>query len=223
MVAVDQHRWTWDRLGYSPTLTTTAYAGALLLAVAVAAVLGAVGLLLRAVWSRVARLGARWLPASVAATLLRHGRPADRLQLEVTESVALADEHGAGTVLPALAELGVSLSVDDFGTGYSSLTYLQRRVFDEVKLDRSFVAGLVASPEDQAVVRAVVDLATGLRMLVVAEGVETAAQADLLRRLGCQYGQGYLFAAPLPARQAGALLVRPQLMSVLEPRDEVVL
>ena len=146
------------------------------------------------------------MPASVAATLLRHGRSADRLQLEITESVALADEHVAGGVLPALSELGVSLSVDDFGTGYSSLAYLQRQVFDEVKLDRSFVEGIGRDARSGAIAASTIWLAHQLDLRIVAEGIETPQTRDHLADLGCDVGQGYLLSRPVPAAELGRWL-----------------
>jgi diguanylate cyclase (GGDEF)-like protein len=148
------------------------------------------------------------LPTSVAATLLRHGRSADRLQLEITESVALADEHGAGTVLPALSELGVSLSVDDFGTGYASLAYLQRQVFDEVKLDRSFVEGIGRDARSGAIAASTIWLAHQLDLRIVAEGIETTQTRDHLADLGCDVGQGFLHSRPLPAAALGRWLAQ---------------
>ncbi|WP_369053111.1 putative bifunctional diguanylate cyclase/phosphodiesterase [Kineococcus terrestris] len=137
------------------------------------------------------------LPLAVAGLLAEHGRPAELLQLEVTESVAMAD-HEATQVLPQLADLGVSLSIDDFGTGYSSLAYLQRLVFDEVKLDRTFVAGVGTDSRSAAIAASTVWLAHQLDVRIVAEGVEEAAVRDALTDLGCDVGQGFHLARPLP-------------------------
>jgi EAL domain-containing protein (putative c-di-GMP-specific phosphodiesterase class I) len=103
------------------------------------------------------------------------------------------------TALAELKSLGVSLTVDDFGTGYSSLAYLKRFPVDELKVDRAFVAGLLISQEDLAIVTAVINLAHTLGLRAVAEGVETAEQLGRLRELGCDIGQGYYFGRPLPA------------------------
>ncbi len=141
------------------------------------------------------------LPGHVERTLRRYGRPADRLQLEVTESLALADQLGAGAVLPQLSSLGVSLSVDDFGTGYSSLAYLQRKVFDEVKLDRSFVGGVGRDERSGAIAASTIWLAHQLDLRIVAEGIESPETAEHLAGLGCDVGQGFLHCRPLPAAE----------------------
>lgn len=101
--------------------------------------------------------------------------------------------------LARLHEVGVKLHVDDFGTGYSSLLYLRRFPIDTLKLDRSFVNGVETNPEDRTIVSAVIDLAHGLDMKAVAEGVETANQAEVLRALRCDMGQGHRWAPPMPA------------------------
>jgi EAL domain-containing protein (putative c-di-GMP-specific phosphodiesterase class I) len=118
--------------------------------------------------------------------------------LEVTETVILSSESVATRVIDELLALGVQLALDDFGTGYSSLSYLQRYAFSKVKVDRSFVAGMEAKPANLAIIRAIVKLAGDLGIAVVAEGVETEAQAATLRAEGCGYLQGFLFGKPLP-------------------------
>jgi EAL domain-containing protein (putative c-di-GMP-specific phosphodiesterase class I) len=107
--------------------------------------------------------------------------------------------------LNRLRDMGVRLVLDDFGTGYSSLAYLKHLPLDTIKIDRTFVAGL-NSAADRSIVEAVIALAHGLRISVVAEGIETEAQFEILRAMGCDVGQGYLFARPLPAVEAGRLL-----------------
>ena len=139
------------------------------------------------------------LAADVAATLARTGLPARALTLELTESVLMDD---SGSILQRLAELkqlGVQLAIDDFGTGYSSLSYLRRFPVDKLKIDKSFIDSIAVLDEDLAIVRTVVDLAQILQLQTTAEGIETQEQADLLRNLGCEIGQGYLFARPLEA------------------------
>jgi diguanylate cyclase (GGDEF)-like protein/PAS domain S-box-containing protein len=128
------------------------------------------------------------------------------LEFEITETALM--QHGSQTLelLGQINRMGMRLSIDDFGTGYSSLAYLKRFPVRKIKIDRAFVRELEASSEDQAIVAAVMALSNSLQLLVVAEGVETEAQFGLLRRHGCQYAQGYLFARPLDAGQAGALL-----------------
>jgi EAL domain-containing protein (putative c-di-GMP-specific phosphodiesterase class I) len=105
-----------------------------------------------------------------------------------------------------MKELGVLLALDDFGTGYSSLGYLQRFRLDYLKVDRSFVTGLGRNDEQTAIVDAIVKMAQALGLEVIAEGVETSEQVDVLRDLGCELVQGFLFSRPEPAERAGALL-----------------
>ena len=135
----------------------------------------------------------------VTSALLRHGVAACWLQLEVTEGSLFADSTGAATTLRELDELGVALSLDDFGTGYSSLGHLRRLPVQELKIDRSFVQRMGDDPRDRAIVRSVVDLAEGLGMRVVAEGVEDAATWQALRELGCDVAQGWYVCRPQPA------------------------
>src|SRR5205823_14688552 len=113
-----------------------------------------------------------------------------------TESVLMETTPSTIDLLHRLRELGVRLAIDDFGTGYSSLGYLKRVQVDALKVDRSFVQGLGADPEDSAIVGAVISLADALGLSAVAEGVETPSQLEQLRRLGCAMAQGYLFAPP---------------------------
>jgi diguanylate cyclase len=105
-----------------------------------------------------------------------------------------------------LKAIGVALSIDDFGTGYSSLSYLKRFPIDELKIDRSFVADLPGGPADTAIVKTIVALGQSLGMTVTAEGVETDPQRDLLRQLGCDHFQGFVFSKPVPAADFVALL-----------------
>ena len=141
------------------------------------------------------------LPADVAELLRRHGVPAAKLVLEITETVVLSPLPVTDQVLRELRELGVRFAVDDFGTGFSSLTFLTRIAVDELKVDRTFVARMADSKQAAAIVQAVVDLGRQLGLRVVAEGVETADQRTALRRLGCDAGQGFHFSRPLPADQ----------------------
>jgi EAL domain-containing protein (putative c-di-GMP-specific phosphodiesterase class I) len=124
--------------------------------------------------------------------------------LEVTESALMEDAESAIAALQELKSCGVLVCVDDFGTGYSSLSYLHRFPVDMLKIDRSFVARMGAGTEEQIaeLVRSIVALAKGLGLGVIAEGVETEGQLDSLAALGCDYAQGYLFAAPLDAEAA---------------------
>ncbi len=143
------------------------------------------------------------------AEALRVSRvPASSLTLELTENVVVADPSLAAERMHELRALGLKLSVDDFGTGYSSLTYLKGLPIDEVKIDKGFVAGLVGDAGDQAVVRAVVDIAHTLGVRVVAEGVEHEDQHRLLKSLGVDEEQGYLHAVAMPAHEMTGWLRR---------------
>jgi diguanylate cyclase (GGDEF)-like protein/PAS domain S-box-containing protein len=152
------------------------------------------------------QLSADGLTATVAATLERHGLPAERLCLEITESVIMADPASATATLRELKALGVQLAIDDFGTGYSSLGHLKHLLpMDALKIDRSFVRDIATSAESQAIVAAVIDLACKLGVTTVAEGVEEPAQAAILRELRCAVGQGYMWSRPQPADDVFAL------------------
>lgn len=125
------------------------------------------------------------------------GCRADRLIVEVTETVLVDDLARAATQLAALRELGVRVAVDDFGTGYTSLAHLRSLPIDEIKIDRSFVSGLPDATDDHRLIQIVCDLARHLGVPIVAEGVETEAQRDMLEEIGCQMLQGYLFSASM--------------------------
>ncbi|HEX3847040.1 MAG TPA: EAL domain-containing protein, partial [Steroidobacteraceae bacterium] len=138
------------------------------------------------------------LDSRVAGMLSRHQLPPVLLTLEITESGFFENPARALRVLEAISALGVSLSIDDFGTGYSSLSHLARMPVQEMKIDRSFVNGLESDAEFAPVVRAAIDMGHGLGLKVVAEGIETDAAAARLKELGCDIGQGYLYARPMP-------------------------
>lgn len=138
------------------------------------------------------------LPHTVAGVLAESQMDPATLCLEVTESVLIEDPDSSATTLSALKALGVQLAIDDFGTGYSSLAYLRRFPVDCLKIDRSYIRGLPHSPEDTAIVAAVVDLAHALSLSVTAEGVESTDQLVNLRARGCDTAQGFLFARPEP-------------------------
>ncbi|MBF0167821.1 MAG: EAL domain-containing protein [Alphaproteobacteria bacterium] len=131
--------------------------------------------------------------------LERTGLDPTCLELEITETAVMANAAQAEQVLKALKALGIRLSVDDFGTGYSSLNYLKRLPIDILKIDRGFISDLGSNSEDKAIVEAIVRLGHSLHLTTVAEGVESELEADLLSKLGCDIGQGYLFAKPLSA------------------------
>jgi diguanylate cyclase (GGDEF)-like protein len=143
----------------------------------------------------------------VKEILAETGLEPSTLEIEITES-ALMDQTEAGIrTLRQLRDIGVRLVLDDFGTGYSSLSYLKHLPLDTIKIDRSFVAGM-DDDIDRAIIDAVISLAHGLRITTVAEGIETEDQFERLRAMGCDVGQGYLFARPMPAAEAGRLLMR---------------
>ena len=143
------------------------------------------------------------LQEAVVAALDWSGLAAERLKLEVTESLLAQDPEQAVAVLHRLRALGVRIALDDFGTGYSSLSYLRRFPFHQLKIDRAFIRD-IADPDAAAIVRAVVGIGERLGMGIVAEGVETPEQLELVRREGCSQVQGYLFSKPLPAIEARA-------------------
>jgi EAL domain-containing protein (putative c-di-GMP-specific phosphodiesterase class I) len=130
----------------------------------------------------------------------------ERLELEITESVVMRNVEDSTRKLSILRGLGVTVAIDDFGTGYSSLSYLSRLPLDSLKIDRSFVSGLTGDGEAASIVSTIIALAHGLRLKVVAEGVETEEQARTLKLLRCDEAQGYLYAKPLPAGNIEALL-----------------
>jgi diguanylate cyclase (GGDEF)-like protein len=138
------------------------------------------------------------LAASVAGALRVHGLSADRLYIEITETALLASDDTTIETVRALDAMGAHIALDDFGTGYSSLAILKRHPIKAIKIDRSFVDGITRNREDLAIVTALLGMARGLGLGTVAEGVETTAQYDLLRELGCDFAQGYLTGRPAP-------------------------
>jgi diguanylate cyclase (GGDEF)-like protein len=144
----------------------------------------------------------------VAEALETSGLPPGRLELEITESVLLADNDASLATLRRLHELGTRISMDDFGTGYSSLSYLRSFPFDKIKIDQSFVRDLDVKDDSRAIVRAIISLGFSLGIDVLAEGVETAKQLDLLRREGCGEVQGYFFSPPRPGPEIPAMIAR---------------
>jgi diguanylate cyclase (GGDEF)-like protein len=152
----------------------------------------------------------RELPDQIEAMCRRCDVPTDRLVLEITEGMVVADPARALPVLARLHELGVEISVDDFGTGYSSMDYLKRLPVKEVKIDRSFVTPMATDARDAAIVRCTIDLARSLGLRVVAEGVESSDVRHRLTTLGCDQGQGFSFSRALPAAQFTAWLAARQ-------------
>jgi diguanylate cyclase (GGDEF)-like protein/PAS domain S-box-containing protein len=142
----------------------------------------------------------------VVDELTRRDLPADCLMLEITESLLLRDENHVIDDLNALRELGIRIAIDDFGTGYSSLSYLRQVPVDVLKIDKSFVDTVATSPQQRALVEGIVNLAHTLGLRVVVEGIEQPQERDLLTAMGCEYGQGYLFARPMSYSDASQLI-----------------
>ncbi len=141
------------------------------------------------------------LPALLRHVLQNSGMDGPSLHLEITERVLLDDEPGTRRRLHAIKDLGIALAIDDFGTGYSSLAYLKRFPVDMLKIDRAFLLDVPASPQDRALIDAVVDLAQGFGLTTIAEGIETAEQYAYLRQRGIDVLQGYYISRPLPAEE----------------------
>jgi predicted signal transduction protein with EAL and GGDEF domain len=148
------------------------------------------------------------LVETIRSAVTESGLPGESLGIEITEGVLIDNTSTAGAMLGEMRKLGARIYLDDFGTGYSSLSYLQRFPIDSVKIDRSFVSRLGPKAEGHEIVQAIVTLAHNLGMNVIAEGIETADQLALLRRLKCGYGQGWLFSKPIPHEEATELLLQ---------------
>jgi EAL domain-containing protein (putative c-di-GMP-specific phosphodiesterase class I) len=146
------------------------------------------------------------LASRVVRALKDSGLEAKYLELELTESLIMQDLELAVATMKDLQGLGVQLSIDDFGTGYSSLSALKTFPVARLKIDKSFVDGILADENDMAVASAVISLGQKLNLRVIAEGVETEAQAAFLRDINCDEMQGYLFSRPLPAQEIEVLL-----------------
>jgi predicted signal transduction protein with EAL and GGDEF domain len=150
------------------------------------------------------------LVSTVMSALAASGLHADRLELEITETVLMHDNDATLAVLHQLRSLGVRISMDDFGTGYSSLSYLRSFPFDKIKIDQSFVRDLIEKPDSIAIIRAVAGLGHSFGMTTTAEGVETQEQLDQMRAEGCTEVQGYFYSKPMPASEVAPLLSRFQ-------------
>ena len=155
----------------------------------------------------------RNLVTSVIGALSASGLKADRLELEITESVLLQNDANTLSTLHRLRALGVRIAMDDFGTGYSSLAYLRSFPFDKIKIARSFVRDMAKREECAAIVRAVAGLARSLNMITVVEGIETEAQLEMARAEECEEGQGYLFSRPVVAAELPNLLRRRKMIA----------
>ena len=148
------------------------------------------------------------LAQRVAETLAMTGLAPQLLELEITESLLMQDQEHILKTIHELKQMGVRIAIDDFGTGYSSLAYLKRFSVDVLKIDQSFTRGVVENEDDLAIVNAIIQMAHSLGLNTIAEGVETAASSALLGRYGCNEGQGYLFARPMPAAEFAEYLRR---------------
>lgn len=142
----------------------------------------------------------------VSEIVSRSGAPHSRLKLELTESILASDVEATIEKMVALRSTGMRWALDDFGTGYSSLKYLKHLPFDQLKIDRSFVNDLLTNSSDKAIVKTLVALSRNLNMMLIAEGVETNEQLDVLLQKGCRHYQGYLFSRPLPLSEFEAFL-----------------
>ncbi|HEY0905878.1 MAG TPA: EAL domain-containing protein, partial [Methylophilus sp.] len=160
--------------------------------------------------------------AEVKSLVEKTGINPAKLKLELTESMLVDNVEDIIHKMTALKQIGIHFSLDDFGTGYSSLSYLKRLPFDQLKIDQSFVRDMLHGSEEQSIVNAIIALGQSLRLEVLAEGVETAEQLQMLHTLGCQSFQGYYFTRPVPLSQFEQLLIqfenkdhrRPQLKLV---------
>ena len=153
------------------------------------------------------------LSQMVMSALAQSGLPAQRLELEITESVLMVDNESTLATLHQLHNLGVRISMDDFGTGYSSLSYLRSFPFDKIKIDQSFVRDLASNVDSKAIIRAVTALGSSLGMKTIGEGVETQEQLEYLEQEGCTEGQGYFFSKFKPAREVLKLLSKQRVIA----------
>ncbi len=156
----------------------------------------------------------------IADRLTRYGLTPDRLQLEITEGALMADPRRVLTTITRLHRIGVGIALDDFGTGYSSLQHLRRLPLSEVKVDRSFVLGMVDDADDAAIVRSTIELAKALGLRVVAEGVEDERSWRMLHAAGCDVAQGWFYARPMPAEELVAWLARYRPLRPLGGHDD---
>ncbi len=153
-----------------------------------------------------------WLAQKIVKLLTETGFPANRLEVEITETSLFENLALAQSIVGSLKNQGISLALDDFGTGYSSLAHLRALPFDRIKIDRSFVSSITENPESAAIVNAITRMGDSLGMAITAEGIEDAAIEQRLRQLGCHKGQGWLYGKPLPMTQVRTLLAERNLL-----------
>jgi len=154
------------------------------------------------------QLGDRLLARRIIAAAREAALPPQRLEVEITESALIREPEVAQQVIEELRAAGIRVALDDFGTGYSSLALLSRFSFDKIKIDRAFIRSFRGDEKQMKIVRSILGLGLGLGIAATAEGIEEAEQQQILRELGCQYGQGYLFGAAMPCEEAARLLAR---------------
>jgi diguanylate cyclase (GGDEF)-like protein len=153
---------------------------------------------------------------TIRKILKKSGLPANKLEMEVTESLLINQDDDLMNMLEELKAEGVKLSIDDFGTGYSALSYLQKFSFSTLKIDRAFISNMASNQADMSLVTAILAMASALELKVIAEGIESDWQADLLERRQCEYGQGYLFSRAVPAAEFKQLLLKDKQCNALE-------
>jgi EAL domain-containing protein (putative c-di-GMP-specific phosphodiesterase class I) len=156
----------------------------------------------------------------VTASIAAGKGSAKWIEIELTESMLMSDVETNVEKLGDIRKAGIKIAIDDFGTGYSSLNYLARLPLDTLKIDRSFVAPMNTSPVHKAIVTTVISLARSLNLRIVAEGVESNDQADLLRSLRCDEAQGYLYSRPVPEQEIGSALKSPRTDAAVQPDRE---
>lgn len=159
------------------------------------------------------------LPVKINRTLARHGLPSSALELELTETAAMADIDRTRALFDALHAMGLSIAIDDFGSGYSSLSYLKNLRFDKLKIDREFVTGVDSRRDSRAICEALIALGRGLDLVILAEGVETPQEVETLHGLGCTLFQGYHFAGPLEGDALAALAHDEDWTATLRSRE----
>lgn len=155
-----------------------------------------------------------WLSGKILGALIRQRFPSRRISLEITENALIVDPGRAKQTIESLKNQGMCLALDDFGTGYSSIQHLRMLPFDKLKIDRSFVQNVDTDPEANRLVSGIIQLASSLKLAVIAEGVESRSVLETLRGLGCAQAQGFLFGAPMSAQEASELIQRGNLPAV---------